>query len=195
MKNINIIYYLLILSVLISCKSENENFKILNLNSTYRYLDHYTPKGPNFPGRIEYLKHLRETGERDEKLMEKKKYIDARFLDLDFDILNTTGENIEAASIIANISLYFKSKTITYSLPERQFQFNHDKIWESESTLPFNTTYIFNDLENYDYSIFEHKPEKTIMTLYINAVNSVGFDNRQSGDLIYSEEIILNDWK
>ena len=195
MKKTRFIYFLTFIILSISCKKDKENFIISNLSVNNRYLDEYTPKGPDFTSKLKHIKKHRETGQWDNELLDKKTYFEARFIDLDFKILNNTEENIEVASIVAYLYIHFKSKTITYHLPERQFLYNHDEIWKSNHNLTFNTTYLLNDLNEYDKSIFEHKPEKISLTLYINAVNSVGFDNTKSSDLIYNEEIALNNWK
>lgn len=195
MKKSRIILLYLTLLILTSCKEENKNFEISNLTTDYIFLDNYTRKGPNFEGKLKYLKHHKETGEWDKSLLEKENYIDARFFDLNFDVKNNTGEKIETASIVTILSFYYKNDIISYRFSENQFLHNFDELWDVNSVKSFETRYLFNDLENYESSVFEHTPEKVQLTIYINARNSVGFDNSEFGDKIYDDEIIINNWK
>ena len=193
MKKIYLI--ILFLTFLSSCTEKKENFGVTNLTSKFRYLEKFIQTGPDFQRKSEYHEYLRETGIKDKSLLEDKTYLDARFLDLSFDILNNTGEKIEEAEINTILKIQFKSDTKTYIFPPRKFLYNSYEIWDINITKHFDSNYIFNDLQDYENTVFEHKPEKIYLTLYIKAKNSVGFDNTEVGDLIYDEEIILDSWE
>jgi hypothetical protein len=114
---------------------------------------------------------------------------DARLLNINLKLKNLTGEKIESAKIRGFIDLKFKSGERKINLTEHEAlkTILYSNIWKEDEMLNIYHNFVLNESTNFNPNIFEHKPDKVVLNLFLETRNSVGYHN--IGEKIIEQDI------
>jgi hypothetical protein len=179
----------LLFMIILGCESKKEYFEVSSVKTNFTYKETETST------RASYAEKFKAAKENREPIPETK--YDVRYIDLTFDIKNLTGEKIETADLSVTVTPKYNSgnRILNFELENVLFDPN-STTWEVDEMKEISTRLWISELNDYDKNMFLHKPESINLTMYLKAKNSVGFSNfEKGGDLIYDQDIEINDWK
>ena len=97
------------------------------------------------------------------------------YININADIKNLTGDDIEEAELTPILYVYFKNGEKTLSL-FRYYIILPNEMWKNGETIHINHDFLLTSTANFNPKILEHQPEKIELNLYLKASNSVGLN-------------------